>query len=131
VREIDWRHPPVELERAALQSWREHLVQLLAGRVWRAESPYRARPLRRTDRRWGPRLIQPAPKPIEVSAGDWVEVRMPVPGRPYCLGRRGRVHLVFWYIRTWPHPRIGRTSCTCQRRMASRRGGMWPLLFTE
>jgi hypothetical protein len=23
---------------------------------------------------------------------------MPVPGRPYCLGRRGRVHLVFWSV---------------------------------
>lgn len=98
VREIDWRHPPVALERAALQSWRERLLQLLAGRDWRAASPYRARPLRRTDRRWGPRLIHPAPKPAEISAGDWVEVSLPVPGRPYCLGRRGRVHLVFWSV---------------------------------
>ena len=98
VQEIDWQHPPAELEEAVLQAWRERLVKLLAGQNWRVGRPFRAQPLVRTDRRWGPRLIHPGPKPIEVAAGDWVEVTAPVPRRPYCLGRQGRVHLVFWSV---------------------------------
>ena len=89
VSEIDWQNPPPELEQAALQAWRERLVKVLAGQDWRVGRPFRAQPLRRTDRRWGPRLIQPGPKPIDLTAGDRVEVIAPVPGRPYCLGRRG------------------------------------------
>jgi hypothetical protein len=96
VREIDWNDPPRELEDAALQAWRTRLVKLLAGHDWRAGRPYRAQPVVRTDRRWGPRLIAPGPKPIDLVVDDWVEVTATVPGRPHCLGRRGRVHLVFW-----------------------------------
>ncbi len=98
VQEIDWHHPPAELEEAALQALRERLVKLLAGQDWRVDRPFLVQPLVRTDRRWGPRLIQPGPKPIEIAAGDWVEVAAPVPRRPYCLGRQGRVHLVFWSV---------------------------------
>ncbi len=96
VREIDWHSPPAELEEAALRSWRTRLVLVLAGVNWRARSPYQPHPVLRTDRRWSPRFVAPGPKPVEVAAGDWVEVASPVPRRPYCLGRRGRVHLVFW-----------------------------------
>jgi len=96
VQEINWERPPTELEEAALQAWRSRLVKTLAGQDWRVGRPYRAQPLVRTDRRWGPRLVAPGPKPFEVAAGAWVEVAAPVPGRPYCLGRRGLVHLVFW-----------------------------------
>jgi hypothetical protein len=98
VQEIDWQYPPAELEEAVLQAWRERLVKLLAGQNWRVGRPFRSQPLVRTDRRWGPRLIHPGPKPIEVAAGDWVEVAAPVPRRPNCLGRQGRVHLVFWSV---------------------------------
>jgi len=96
VLEIDWARPPVELEEAALQAWRTRLVKLLAGHDWRLGRPYRAQPVVRTDRRWGPRLSPHGPRPTEVVAGDWVEVASAIPNRPYCLGRRGRVHLVFW-----------------------------------
>jgi len=89
VSEIDWQNPPPELGQAALQTWRERLVKVLAGQNWRTGRPFRAQPLRRTDRRWGPRLTQPGPKPNELSAGDRVEVIAPVPGRPYCLGPPG------------------------------------------
>ena len=96
VREIDWEHPPAELEEAALQSWRTRLVKVLARQDWRVGRPYREHPIVRTDRRWGPRLVSPGPKPFELAAGDWAEVVAPVPGRPYCLGRLGLVRLVFW-----------------------------------
>jgi hypothetical protein len=96
VQEIDWQNPPAELEDATLQGWRERLVKVLAGRDWRTGRPFRHQPVVRSDRRWGPRLLQPGPKPVHVSAGDQVEVVDPVPQRPHCLGRKGRVHLVFW-----------------------------------
>jgi hypothetical protein len=98
VQEIDWQHPPAELAEAALQSWRTRLVKLLAGHDWRLGQPFQAQPLVRTDRRWSPRLIAPGPKPTELAAGDWVEVAAPIPSRPYCEGRQGRVHLVFWTV---------------------------------
>jgi hypothetical protein len=98
VTEIDWQDPPPELEEAALQAWRERLVKVLAGRDWRTGRPFRAQPVVRTDRRWSPRLIRPVAKPIELAAGDWVEVVAPVDRRPYCLGRLGRVHPVFWSV---------------------------------
>jgi hypothetical protein len=98
VREIDWLHPPAELEEATLQALRERLIRILAGQDWRIARPFRAQPLTRSDRRWRPRLMQPGSKPVEVSAGDRVEVVSPVPGRPYCQGRRGRVHLVYWSV---------------------------------
>jgi hypothetical protein len=96
VSEIDWQSPPPEIEEAALQSWRERLVKVLGGQDWRTGQPFRANPLVRTDRRWSPRLIQPGPKPIEVAPGNLVEVVGPVPRRPQCTGRQGRVHLIFW-----------------------------------
>jgi hypothetical protein len=105
ITEIDWQNPPPELEEAVLQAWRGRLVKVLAGRDWRAERPFRAHPVLRTDRRWSPRLIRPGAKPIEVAPGDWVEVVAPVERRPYCLGRLGRVHLVFWSVN-----RVGRSS---------------------
>jgi hypothetical protein len=98
VGEIDWQHPQAELEEAALRGWRERLVKVLAGHDWRLGRPFRTQPLVRTDRRWGPRLIQPGNKPVEIEAGEWVEVVAPVERRPYCLGRLGRVHLVFWSV---------------------------------
>jgi len=105
VQEIDWQHPPAELEEAALQSWRTRLVKVLAGADWRIGRPYQAQPLVQTDRRWRPRLVSPGPRPNPVSAGDWVEVVAAVPSRPYCLGRIGRVHLVFWSTnRNWQNP---------------------------
>lgn len=60
------------------------------------------------DRRWSPRLIQRGPKPVDIAPGDWVEVIAPVERRPYCLGRLGRVHLVFWFIWTWARPTCGK-----------------------
>ena len=57
-----------------LQAWRERLVKVLAGHDWRIGRPFRAQPVVRSDRRWGPRLLQPGPKPVEISAGDRVEV---------------------------------------------------------
>jgi hypothetical protein len=98
IQEIDWDNPPAELEEAARWAWRERLVKVLAGHDWRDGRPFHARPLVRTDRRWGPRLVRPGPKPIEIVAGDPVEVIAAVPRRPYCLGRVGRVHLVFWSV---------------------------------
>jgi hypothetical protein len=96
VNEIDWQNPPPELAESALQAWRLRLVSVLAGQDWRIGRPFRAQPVVRTDRRWGPRLLQPGPKPVAISAGNRVEVIDPVPQRPQCLGREGRVHLVFW-----------------------------------
>jgi hypothetical protein len=96
VDEIDWQHAPPELEEAALQSWRERLLKVLAGQDWRLGRPYRPHPVRRTDRRWGPRLVRPGLKPVAVAAGAWVRVSRPVPSRPHCLGRVGLVHLVYW-----------------------------------
>lgn len=98
VSEIDWTNPPADLEDAALHAWRERLVKVLAGNDWRAARPFRAQPVVRTDRRWGPRMIRPAARPIELEPGNWVEVVEPVERRPYCLGRVGRVHLVFWSV---------------------------------
>jgi hypothetical protein len=98
VDEIDWLNPPAELKEAALQAWRERLVKVLAGHDWRAGRPFRPQPVVRTDRRWSPRLLRAGPKPVEISAGDRVEVVQPVPQRPQCLGRKGRVHLVFWCV---------------------------------
>jgi hypothetical protein len=96
VREIDWSHPPAELEEAARHAWRERLVRVLMGQDWRQGRPYRAQPVCQTDRRWGPRLVRPGPRPADIAAGDWVRVVAPVPSRPYCLGRVGLVHLVYW-----------------------------------
>ncbi len=96
VREIDWACPPAELEEAARRAWRERLVKTLAGQDWRLGQPHRPQPLTRTDRRWGPRLVRPCHKSVEIVAGDWVEVVGPVPRRPHCLGRVGLVHLVYW-----------------------------------
>jgi len=47
VSEIDWQNPPPELGQAALQTWRERLVKVLAGQNWRTGRPFRAQPLRR------------------------------------------------------------------------------------
>ena len=105
ITEIDWSNPPAELKEAALRAWRERLVNVLAGNDWRAGRPFRPHPVVRTDRRWSQRLIRPGPKPIEVAPGSWVEVVAPVERRPYCLGRLGRVHLVFWSVN-----RVGRNS---------------------
>ena len=96
VSEIDWNDPPQALADAVLQSLRGRLVKVLAGRDWRIGHLFRAQPVVRSDRRWGPRLLQPGPKPVDISAGDHVEVVHPVPQRPQCFGREGRVHLVFW-----------------------------------
>ena len=105
MREIDWEHPPAELAEAALHAWRERLVKVLAGLDWRVERPYRAQALTRTDRRWSPRLITPAPKPVDIVAGDRVVVALPIPGRPYCLSRIGRAQLIFWSAnRNWNNP---------------------------
>ena len=98
VSEIDWQDPPPELAEAALLAWRERLVNLLAGHDWRAGRPFRTQPVVRSDRRWGPRLVRPGPKPVQVAAGDWVEIVGPVPRRPHCVGRKGRVHLLFWSV---------------------------------
>ena len=98
VDEIDWQNPPAELEEAALRGWRERLVTVLAGRDWRIGRPFSAHPVVRSGRRWGPRLLQPGPKPVAIATGDRVEVVHPVPQRPQCLGREGRVHLVFWSV---------------------------------
>jgi hypothetical protein len=96
VDEIDWQDPPPELEEAARQAWRERLVKVLAGQDWRLGRPFRAQPVVRSDRRWSPRLIRPGAKPVQVEPGDWVEVVGPLRRRTHCIGRRGRVHLVFW-----------------------------------
>ena len=96
VDEIDWQDPPVELEEAARQAWRERLVTVLAGQNWRLGRPFRAQPVVRSDRRWSPRLVRPGAKPVQVEPGDWVEIVGPLPRRTNCVGRRGRVHLVFW-----------------------------------
>jgi len=60
----------------------ERLIKLLAGQDWRVGCPFCAQPLVRTDRRWGTRLIHPGPKPIEIAAGECVEVAAPVLRRP-------------------------------------------------
>jgi hypothetical protein len=96
VNEINWQNPPAELEEAARQAWRERLVKVLAGQDWRVDRPFRAQPVVRSDRRWSPRLIRPGAKPVDVEAGDWVQVVGPLLRRPHCVGRRRRVHLVFW-----------------------------------
>ncbi|MBV9596385.1 MAG: hypothetical protein JOZ87_05945 [Chloroflexi bacterium] len=98
VAEIDWENPPAELAEAALQTWRERLIKVLAGHDWRVSQSFRAQPVVRSDRRWGPRLLRPGPKPVEIAAGDVVQVVGPVQQRPQCEGREGRVHLVFWFV---------------------------------
>ena len=103
VGEVDWGAPPPELGEAVLRALRERLVRQLAARAagadWRAGRPHRARPVRRTDRRWGSRLLRPGPKPAGLAGlapGDRVRCRGPVSGRPHLAGREGVVRLVYW-----------------------------------
>ena len=55
VAEIDWQHPPAELEAAVLHALRQRLVMLLAGHDWRTLHPHAssARPLVRRGSRSG------------------------------------------------------------------------------
>ena len=41
VDQLDWQHPPAQLESAVLDSLRWRLVQILAGRYWRTSRPHR------------------------------------------------------------------------------------------
>lgn len=107
VREINWKHPPVEFEEATRHAWRVRLVKVLAGLDWRVGRPHRSQPIHRTDRRWGPRLACPGPKPVELVAADRVRVVGAVPSRPHCLGRVGVVRLVYW---SFTHNPIGPAS---------------------
>jgi len=45
VEEVDWRHPPAELERAVRRSLIERIVRTLEGQDWRAGRRYQPRPL--------------------------------------------------------------------------------------
>jgi hypothetical protein len=103
VEEVDWGAAPPALEQAVLRALRERLVRQLAARAtgtdWRAGRPYRSRPVRQTDRRWGPRLLRPGPKPAglaDLAPGDRVRCRRAVAGRPGLAGREGVVRLVYW-----------------------------------
>lgn len=103
VEEIDWAHPPPELEAAALRSLRQRLVQVLRGEDWRAARPHRLHPVSTTDHRRGPRLHMPGPRPTDIAAGDRVRCVRDVPGRPACAGRIGLVRLVYWSVNRAPH----------------------------
>ena len=100
VEEVDWAHPPPELERAVRRALVERIVMTLEGRDWRAGRLYQPHPLRKTDRhyRWGKRLAKPGPKPVALEAGDRVRVCRPVPVRPFCEGRVGQIRLVYWTV---------------------------------
>jgi hypothetical protein len=101
VEELDWQQVPADLERAALRSLRWRLVQVLAGRDWRAMRPHRPCPAQPTAR-CGPRRPGPRPpRPAAIGVGTWVRVAGPVPGLPQCANRVGRVQRVFWST----HPR--------------------------
>lgn len=129
VSEVDWTKPPAELERAVRRSLMARIVQSLNGGDWRTGRLYQTHPIRKTDRhyRWGKRLAKPGPKPLELEAGDWVRVGQPVPARPHCQGRVGRIQLVYWTVnrqaknsaRTLPEPAwMARMEFRRERRLA-------------
>ncbi len=96
VKEIDWKHPPEELAEAVRRSLMARLVAVLSGKDWRAGRPYQPHSKRTTGRRWGRRAKSSAPKPIEINAGDWIQVTHEVPSRQGINGRIGLVHVVYW-----------------------------------
>ena len=75
VKEIDWEHPPEELAEAVRRSLMARLVAILSGRDWRAGRPYQAHPKRTTGRRWERHAKSSTPKPLDIDAGDWEELR--------------------------------------------------------
>jgi hypothetical protein len=95
VEEIDWEHPPIELAEAVRHSLMTRLVKILRGQDWRAGCSYQPHPKRTTSRRWSRRIKSSIPKPVEIIAGDWVEVRRKVPSRPDLTGQIGYVHVVY------------------------------------
>lgn len=107
VEELDWRCLPPELEATVRRALRERLVRQLeahvAGTDWRAGSLHAPQPVRRTDRRWGPRLLRPTPEPVELEPGVRVRCLRPVPGRPGLTGRAGVVRLVYWSANRTAH----------------------------
>jgi hypothetical protein len=96
IEEIDWEHPPAELAEAVRHSLMTRLVKILSGQDWRSGRPYQPHPKRTTSRRWSRHVKSSLPKPVEIIAGDWVQVRQKVPARPGVKGHIGYVHVVYW-----------------------------------
>lgn len=96
VKEIDWSRPPEELAEAVRRSLMTRLVKILSGQDWRAGRPYQPHQKRTTSRRWDRRAKDSVPKPVEINAGNWVQVTQAVPSRPGIEGRIGYVHVVYW-----------------------------------
>jgi len=96
VDEVDWTHPPADLELAALDSLRLRLTQILAGRDWRQLRPHRPCPLKTAPglRRGIPRAARPA----SIAPGTWVRVVGPTPAMPQRAERIGCVDRVYWSI---------------------------------
>jgi ribosomal protein S27E len=98
VQELDLEHLPPELEAAMRRSLRERLVKVLAGVDWRADRPHRPEQTvgRGRSGRWKRTPRPPGPKPNDLQPGEHVVVLDPGAGRPYCRGRVGLLHLVYW-----------------------------------
>lgn len=97
IREINWDDPPAELAEAVRRSLMERLAKILAGQDWRAGRPYQPHPDPINKQQWLRRdRSEPAePKPIEVSAGDWIRLRRKSV-KPEAGDRAGLVSLVYW-----------------------------------
>lgn len=129
VQEIDWKHPPAELEEAARHSLQQRLVQQLSGQDWQAGRPYRFEPKprvrnKRTRKHWnaqphgywhkvaenGPhetlwRLIPAPPRPV-LDVGHRVSVREAWKGRQDLVGRVGHVVAVVCTIHLQGEPPV-------------------------
>ena len=108
VEEIDWEHPPEELERDVRRSLAQRMAAVLSGRDWREGRIYRAERVLKTDRRYRWSAVTPSPRPTHLDFGDTVRVVRDVPDRPGVLGREGVVRLVYW-SRQRPRPRDARS----------------------
>jgi hypothetical protein len=109
VEEIDWEHPPAELEQAVRRSLTKRLVALLQGQDWRVGSPYKVHQVAFLDRsrnkqRRSAYLTEPREKPTHIRPGDLVHCIADVPGRQYVKGRVGVVHLVYWTLNRMAKP---------------------------
>lgn len=109
VEEIDWEHPPAELEQAVRRSLAQRLVAILEGRDWRAGRPYQPHQVAflgrvKAKHRRTAYLTQPREKPTHIRPGDSVRCVAEVPGREHVKGRVGVVHLVYWTLNRMAKP---------------------------
>ncbi len=97
VDEIEWVNPPAELELAVRRSLVERLVKILSGQDWTFGRPYKAYPIRTTDKRWRPAMFKSPPRPGGCpSVGDQVRCARSLDDHRDMLGREGEVLLVYY-----------------------------------